>query len=99
MILQEPIIELKNISKTFIFTENEALSIREKFKQLFSKKSSQRKIESLKDINLKIYPGEFIGIIGHNGCGKSTLLKIIIGAFQPDKGGWVKTEGKIIRLA
>lgn len=31
----------------------------------------------LKDICLKVYKGERIGIIGKNGCGKSTLLKLI----------------------
>jgi iron complex transport system ATP-binding protein len=39
----------------------------------------------LKDINLKISSGEFVGIIGPNGAGKSTLLKLIAGLL-PDKG-------------
>ena len=30
---------------------------------------------SLDDINIEIFPGEFIAILGHNGCGKSTLVK------------------------
>jgi len=35
---------------------------------------------------LKIYPGEFIGIMGRNGSGKSTLLKIMAGIYQPSSG-------------
>ena len=32
-------------------------------------------IHALKDINLSIPDGQFIGIIGHTGSGKSTLIK------------------------
>ena len=40
----------------------------------------------LKDINLSIYEGEMVSILGVNGCGKSTLLKILAGALCPQQG-------------
>jgi ATP-binding cassette, subfamily B, bacterial PglK len=40
----------------------------------------------LMDVNLKIQPGESIGIIGDSGSGKSTLLNIILGLIIPDSG-------------
>lgn len=40
----------------------------------------------LKDICLKVYKGERIGIIGKNGCGKSTLLKLIANKLSLDSG-------------
>ena len=40
----------------------------------------------LKDINLEIFPGERIGIIGKSGSGKSTLLEVLMGLLQPSKG-------------
>jgi len=40
----------------------------------------------LKDVNLKVYPGETFVIIGGSGCGKSTLLRTIIGEYTPDAG-------------
>lgn len=40
----------------------------------------------LKDINLEINPGEFVGIIGPNGSGKTTLLKNICQVLKPSKG-------------
>ena len=41
---------------------------------------------ALKDIDLEIDKGEFVGIIGHTGCGKSTLIQIIAGLLTPEKG-------------
>jgi energy-coupling factor transport system ATP-binding protein len=41
---------------------------------------------ALKNINLKIEPGEFVAIIGPNGSGKSTLAKLFNGLFIPTKG-------------
>ncbi|OQX91087.1 MAG: ABC transporter ATP-binding protein [Candidatus Coatesbacteria bacterium 4484_99] len=40
----------------------------------------------LKGLNLKIYEGEVIVIIGRSGCGKSVFLKHIIGILKPDEG-------------
>jgi len=40
----------------------------------------------LDGINLKIYKGETMVIMGGSGCGKSTLLRHIIGALKPDSG-------------
>lgn len=40
----------------------------------------------LKDINLRIEEGEFVGIIGPNGSGKTTLLKLMNGLLIPTAG-------------
>jgi len=40
----------------------------------------------LKDINLKIYKGQTIALVGYNGCGKSTLVKLLIDLYPPTKG-------------
>lgn len=41
---------------------------------------------ALKDINLEIKDGEFIGIIGHTGSGKSTLIQHLNGLFKATSG-------------
>lgn len=41
---------------------------------------------ALKNINLTIHEGEFIGIVGQNGSGKTTLVKNIVGLLKPSKG-------------
>lgn len=42
--------------------------------------------QSLKNINLTINDGEFIGIIGHTGSGKSTLVQHLNGLNKPSSG-------------
>ncbi|MFA6584456.1 MAG: ABC-F family ATP-binding cassette domain-containing protein, partial [Elusimicrobiaceae bacterium] len=38
------------------------------------------------NLDLTLYPGDKLGLLGENGSGKSTLLKIITGAVEPDCG-------------
>ncbi|MCB0264324.1 MAG: ABC transporter ATP-binding protein [Calditrichaeota bacterium] len=40
----------------------------------------------LKGVNLDIYPGESLAILGRSGCGKSTLLRHMIGLAKPVSG-------------
>lgn len=44
------------------------------------------KEEILKNINLQIHKGNYLGIVGPNGAGKTTLLKCILGLLKPIKG-------------
>lgn len=43
-------------------------------------------IHVLKDINLSVYSGEIIALVGESGCGKTTLGKIITGLHKPTSG-------------
>ena len=40
----------------------------------------------LENVDLSVYPADFIGLIGPNGGGKTTLLKVILGLLQPSEG-------------
>jgi lipopolysaccharide transport system ATP-binding protein len=51
----------------------------------------------LKSVNLEIFPGETLGIIGKNGSGKSTLLRLISGVIKPDKG-IISNQGASVSL-
>ena len=46
----------------------------------------------LEDINLTIYPNEFVSIIGSSGSGKTTLLNVISGLENPDSGRVIINE-------
>lgn len=52
---------------------------------------------ALTDIDLTIYKGETVGIIGTNGSGKSTILKIITGVLSPTEGE-MTVDGRISAL-
>ena len=52
---------------------------------------------ALKGVDLSIYKGETVGIIGTNGSGKSTILKIITGVLNPT-GGNLNVNGRISAL-
>jgi ABC-2 type transport system ATP-binding protein len=41
---------------------------------------------ALRDIDLRVEPGETLGILGRNGAGKSTLLRLLAGVTQPTRG-------------
>ena len=43
-------------------------------------------LEVLKGIDLNLFKGENVAVLGKSGTGKSVLIKIIIGLLKPDKG-------------
>ncbi|RYH12439.1 sugar ABC transporter ATP-binding protein [Tropicimonas sp. IMCC6043] len=38
------------------------------------------------DVSVDLYPGEVVGVLGHNGAGKSCLMRILSGAMMPNAG-------------
>jgi energy-coupling factor transport system ATP-binding protein len=57
--------------------------------------NDENNVTALKNINLEIDKGEFIGIVGHTGSGKSTLVQLFNGLIIPSSGT-VKVNGKNI---
>lgn len=56
------------------------------FKNVFFSYSSNNQLPILKNINVKIYKGESVAILGSNGSGKSTFLNLLTGLVEPSDG-------------
>ncbi len=72
---------------------------RDRLKQFFARKDKRyyREFWALRDVDLQVYPGETLGIVGRNGAGKSTLLQLIVGTLKPTAGE-VHRHGRITAL-
>ena len=55
-------------------------------------------IEALRGVDLDVFPGECVGLIGDNAAGKSTLTKIISGTYVAD-AGTIRVDGEEVRFA
>lgn len=49
-------------------------------------------------VDLQVFPGEVVGLLGDNGAGKSTLIKMVSGVYHPDEGQ-IFFQGKEIKLS
>ena len=47
-------------------------------------------------VNLDVYKGEILAILGENGCGKTTLMNMIAGIYFPDEGKIFKDDQEVI---
>ncbi len=54
-------------------------------------------VQALTDVDLDIFPGEVVAIVGDNGAGKSTLVKILAGVHGADSGS-IDFEGRQVTI-
>jgi zinc transport system ATP-binding protein len=67
------------MSDTSVLERREVISIRHLW-------AGYDREQVLEDINLSVYEGDFIGLIGPNGGGKTTLLRVLLGLLSPTRG-------------
>lgn len=90
-----PAIEVKDVVKIYKLYDKPRDRVKEAFG--FGKKQNHKLHYALNGVNMNIYKGETVGIIGTNGSGKSTILKIITGVLTPTSGE-VRVDGRISAL-
>ncbi len=90
-------IELQNVSKVFSIPHEKKKTLFHRLTSFVGKKYEFEQLYALRDINLRIHEGEFLGVIGKNGSGKSTLLKVISKIYLPTKGS-IFVRGEIFPL-
>lgn len=66
-------------------------------KKLF-KLNGGAKLHAVDGINLKIYKGETVGVVGESGCGKSTLGRTILRLIEPTSGQILYNGNDITKL-
>ncbi|MGG3940354.1 ABC transporter ATP-binding protein [Peribacillus psychrosaccharolyticus] len=53
-------------------------------------------LRAVADVNIKLFPGELVGLIGPNGAGKTTLFNLLTGVYVPTEGS-ISFEGEDLR--
>ncbi len=59
--------------------ERPALQVRDVYKRF-------GRLEVLRGVDLSVWPGEIVSLVGENGTGKTTVVQCIAGTYQPDRG-------------
>lgn len=91
----DKLIEIKNVTKRFKLFTDKAYTLKEKV--IHRKRRRYQEREVLHNINLSVYRGESVGLIGENGSGKSTLLKMMTGILYPE-AGTIDIKGRVSSL-
>jgi simple sugar transport system ATP-binding protein len=69
----------------------------EELYQLEGISKSFGQVEALKNMDMSVYEGEIVGLVGDNGAGKSTLIKILSGIYPQDRGT-IRYQGREVRI-
>lgn len=94
----EPLIDVVSISKRFRLKREHQRSIQDAFIHFWKRHRSEADyFWPLRDLSLRVCPGDSIGVLGQNGSGKSTLLKVISGVLPPTSGK-VHLHGRVASL-
>ena len=91
---EEPVIEIKKLVKEYKMYARKKDRLLEAMFPFYEHHDIFR---AMNNLDLDIYKGEVVGILGKNGAGKSTLLKMITGVVVPTSGE-LKVKGKISSL-
>lgn len=91
----KPTIEIEGLRKEFRLSHSGAASI--KTALLWWRRRRIETLEVLRGIDLEVFPGECVAVVGRNGAGKSTLLSLLARVYKPTSGH-VKVHGRIAPL-
>ena len=85
-------IRVENVSRRFRVYPQEARTLKELV--VARRRSRGTDVWALRDVDVRIYSGESVGLVGRNGSGKTTLLKLIGGIIKPTAGS-VEVGGRV----
>ena len=88
-------IRLKSVGKAYHIYDKPHYRLKQML--WLGRKRFYREFHALSGIDLEIYRGETVGLVGRNGSGKSTILKLIAGILQPSDGE-IEVRGHVVPL-
>ncbi len=94
---RQEIIRLEKVSVQYRVPEERIGTFKEYAIRFLQRRIRFNKFWALEDIDLTVYRGEVLGVIGRNGAGKSTMLKVISRILRPTRGRTV-LYGKVAPL-
>ncbi len=77
-------IRVEGVSRRFRVYAQEARTLKELL--VARRRSRGTDVWALRDVSLRVEPGEAVGLVGRNGSGKTTLLKLISSIIKPTTG-------------
>ena len=86
---QREVIRLENVGVCYRIANERIGTFKEYAIRFLQRRVQYRDFWALRELNLTVYSGEVLGLIGANGAGKSTLLKLIARVLRP-------TEGRVV---
>lgn len=89
----QPLVRVRGLGKAYPKVSRRGERLRAMFSLLAGGRGAER-VPVLADIDLDVYRGESLGLLGVNGAGKSTLLKLITGVLTPSSGS-IEVNGRI----
>jgi peptide/nickel transport system ATP-binding protein len=90
-----PAIELVGVSKRFGKTLDVAARFAQTVKRSLGGEVREQVVRAVDNVDMAIYAGEVVGLVGESGCGKSTLGRMVAGIMPPSDGK-VLWQGKDI---
>jgi len=73
---EQAALEIIGLHKRFLYTKN----------VLTRMLSGTRWVRAVDGVDLRLYGGEVLALVGESGCGKTTLAKLILGLLSPSRG-------------
>ncbi len=55
----------------------------------------EARVDALREVNIKVHPGQVVGLLGPSGSGKTTLLNVI-GCIVEPNSGWMSLDGEVV---
>jgi peptide/nickel transport system ATP-binding protein len=85
-----PLMELRELTKRF----EKRLDVAEKIVRLLNGGPPPQSVHAVDKVDLQIFEGEVVGLVGESGCGKSTLGRMVVGLETPTAGAlyWKGTQ-------